>query len=67
MLQALGYMVVRRKGRHVRLKKATGSGDHNITVPDHRTLAKGTLSDIVAAVSVPNGIPKQDLMDRLRS
>jgi predicted RNA binding protein YcfA (HicA-like mRNA interferase family) len=67
MLQTLGYAVVRRKGSHVRLKKTTAAGEHSITVPDHRTLAKGTLSDIVAAVSVQNGIPKQDLMDRLRS
>jgi predicted RNA binding protein YcfA (HicA-like mRNA interferase family) len=67
MLRALGYTIVRRKGSHVRLKKTTAAGEHNITIPDHRTLAKGTLSDIVAAVSVQNGVPKQELLNRLRS
>ena len=52
---------MRRKGSHVRLSKQTGSGDHHITVPDHKTIAKGTLNDIIAAVSVQNGIAKGEL------
>ncbi len=65
-LRSLGYVVVRRKGSHVRLRKQTGAGEHNITVPDHQTLAKGTLNDILSAVSIWNGIPKHDLLKQLR-
>ena len=65
-LQFLGYVVVRRKGSHVRLRKKTGAGDHNITVPDHQTVAKGTLHDILSAVSIRNGIPKDELLKQLK-
>ncbi len=65
-LRSLGYVVVRRKGSHVRLRKQTGAGEHNITVPDHQTLAKGTLNDILSSVSIRNGIPKNDLLKRLK-
>ena len=65
-LQSLGYVVVRRRGSHVRLGKMTGAGEHKITVPDHKILAKGTLSDILSAVSVRSDIAKSDLLRRLR-
>ncbi len=65
-LQSLGYSVVRRRGSHVRLRKVTIAGEHNITVPDHKTLAKGTLNDILSAVSIWNGMPKDTLFDQLR-
>ena len=66
MLATLGYVEVRQKGSHVRLTKTTESGEHYITVPDHRGIAKGTLSDILGAVSARTGIPKRDLVARLR-
>jgi hypothetical protein len=43
----------------------TAVGEHNLTVPDHKTLAKGTLSDILARVSLWNNIPKEELQARL--
>ena len=66
LLVGLGYTVVRRRGSHIRLRKAVGSGEHNITIPDHREVAKGTLNDILGTVSQMNGIPKDELVDRLR-
>ncbi len=65
-LRSLGYVVVRQRGSHVRLRKTTGAGEHNLTVPDHQTLAKGTLSDILSAVSIWNGIPKANLIKQLK-
>jgi DNA-directed RNA polymerase subunit H (RpoH/RPB5) len=41
-------------------------GEHNITVPAHRVLAKGTLADILNRISLWNNIPKEDLLERLR-
>lgn len=66
LLQHLGYQVVRQRGSHIRLKKVTSLGEHNITVSAHRVLAKGTLNDILTRVSLWNNIPKRDLIDRLR-
>jgi hypothetical protein len=49
-----------------RLRKVTPAGTHNITVPAHRTLAKGTLNGILSDVSGWNGIPKDELIEQLR-
>ena len=65
LLHSLGYETLRQRGSHVRLRKVTAIGEHNITVPDHKIVAKGTLNDILARVSLWNGIPKDDLLARL--
>ena len=66
LLESLGYFIARRKGSHVQLRTLIASGQHNVTVPDHKVVAKGTLNDILTAVSVRNGIAKEDLVKRLR-
>ena len=48
------------------MKKATPLGEHAISVPVQRVLAKGTLNDILNRVSLWNNIPKEDLIKRLR-
>lgn len=65
LLHSLGYETVRQKGSHVHLRKTTTLGEHNLTVPDHKSLAKGTLNDILTRVSLWNGIPKEELLKRL--
>ena len=42
--ERLGYRRVSQKGSHVRLK---AEGRTSLTVPLHRTLAKGTLRDLI--------------------
>jgi len=64
-LKALGYETIRQRGSHVRLRKRTNVGDHHVTVPDHKELAKGTLNDILTRVSLWNNIPKEELIRRL--
>ena len=66
LLHSLGYETLRQRGSHVRLRKVTEIGEHNITVPDHPVLAKGTLNDILTRVALWNGIPKDELRERLR-
>jgi len=66
LLQSLGYKVVRQRGSHIRLKKITALGEHAITVPAHKVIAKGTLSDIIGRVSLWNNIGREDLNRRLR-
>ncbi|MGD0794333.1 MAG: type II toxin-antitoxin system HicA family toxin [Dehalococcoidales bacterium] len=58
--------MIRQKGSHVRLKKVTVSGEHAISVPVHKVMAKGTLSDIIGKVSLWNNISKEDLIKRLK-
>ena len=65
LLHTLGYETVRQRGSHVRLSKVTAVGEHNVTVPDHKVLAKGTLSNILSSVSLWNNIPKEDLLQRI--
>ena len=62
LLQSLGYEVVRQRGSHIRLKKITALGEHAITVPAHKVIAKGTLSDIIGRVSLWNNIPREELI-----
>ncbi len=64
--QKLGYVVVRQRGSHVRLKKMTEAGVHLITVPNHAEIAKGTLNDILSRVSIRNQISKEDLIMLLK-
>ena len=66
LLTSLGYEVVRQRGSHIRLRKTTTLGEHSITVPAHRIVAKGTLSDILNRVSLMNNIPREDLIKRIR-
>ena len=66
LLGKLGYEVIRQRGSHVRMRKSSPLGAHHITVPAHRTVALGTLNDILSRVSLWNNMPKGDLIRRLR-
>lgn len=66
LLVSLGYEVVRQKGSHIRVRKRNELGEHNLTVPDHDVLAKGTLNDLLTRVSLWNNISKDVLIERLR-
>jgi predicted RNA binding protein YcfA (HicA-like mRNA interferase family) len=65
-LQSLGYSIIRQRGSHIRLRKIIASGEHSITVPKHKLVAKGTLSDIINKVSLYNNISKEELIKKLR-
>jgi len=65
LLESLGYKIVRQRGSHIRLRKVVPAGEHNITVPDHKELAKGTLNDIISKVALWNGLSKDGLLERL--
>ena len=66
VLVRLGYEIVRQRGSHIRQKKPTAAGDHNITVPLHDALAKGTLNDILSQVSIWNGISEDALIEIIK-
>ena len=66
LLLSMGYRVERQRGSHIQLRKATSNGLHNVTVPDHKEIAKGTLNDILSSVGLYNGIPKAELLNTLQ-
>jgi predicted RNA binding protein YcfA (HicA-like mRNA interferase family) len=66
LLASLGYDVIRQRGSHVRVRKISVLGEHNLTIPDHTAVAKGTLNDILTRVSLWNNIPKEQLVERLK-
>ena len=65
-LKGLGYEVVRQKGSHVRLRRKNHIGEHNITIPMHDEITKGTLNDLLSKVSLWVSIPKDELLNQLR-
>ncbi len=65
LLKSLGYNVLRQRGSHIRLGRMTVMGEHRVTVPDHKEVAKGTLDEILSDVSLWNGISKEDLIKNL--
>jgi predicted RNA binding protein YcfA (HicA-like mRNA interferase family) len=65
LLRRLGYEVVRTRGSHIQRKKTAAAGVHCVTVPAHKPLAKGTLSDILNRVSQWDGISREDLLKQL--
>lgn len=65
LLESLGYERLRQRGSHVRLRRISTVGEHNVTVPDHKAVAKGTLNDILTRVSIWTGLSKDELVRRL--
>ena len=61
LLRKLGYEIIRQKGSHVRLRKITEAGEHNITVPKHSEMAKGTLNDILSKFLFGIIFPRKNL------
>jgi len=65
LVESLGYRFLRQRGSHARYALTTQVGTHNITSPMHRTIAKGTLNDILNRVRLRTGVPKPRLIDRI--
>ncbi len=65
ILTKLGYEVKRQKGSHIMLKKSFDIGEHNLTIPNHKEIAKGTLNDILEKVSIWNNVSKSKLLEML--
>ena len=51
-LEKAGFVIVRQRGSHIRLKKVTSETVINITVPLHDTLDRGTLKSIIRSAGL---------------
>ena len=63
-LAALGYVVTRQKGSHIRLTTLL-RGEHHITIPDHDSLRVGTLRSILGSIAAHFGTTVDDLAGEL--
>jgi len=60
-LKRTGFLELRQKGSHVSLEKRTPEKTFRTVMPQHHTLAKGTLSDILRQA----GLTMEQLIDLL--
>jgi predicted RNA binding protein YcfA (HicA-like mRNA interferase family) len=60
-LKRAGFTELRQRGSHVSLEKRVGDKVFRTVVPQHSTLAKGTLSDILKQA----GLSIEQLLDLL--
>jgi len=63
-LAILGYTPTRQTGSHLRLRTVE-SGEHHVTVPQHKTLPLGTLAAILSEVAEHFGITRDELASRI--
>lgn len=66
LLESLGYRFVRQRGSHARYSMTTKVGTHNLSIPMHDVIAKGTLHDIISRVSLWTGKSQDELIEQLR-
>ena len=65
LLKALGYVVTRQTGSHIRLTQSALPAPHNITIPDHNPIRIGTLNNILNDISTHLQISKDQLVSSL--
>lgn len=63
-LEKLGFETVRQKGSHIVLKH--GETQESITVPAHKPLKLGTLSKVISDVAEITGLPKDQIIEKIR-
>jgi len=51
-LEKIGYVVVRQKGSHMRLRHASDPSRKPLTVPRHKSVKRGLLRDILRDASL---------------
>jgi len=65
LLSKYGYQVTRKVGSHARLTSTYKTTEHHITIPLHKPIKIGTLSNIINEVAVYLETDKQSLLDDL--
>ena len=65
LLGRYGYKVTRQAGSHMRLTSTLKGSEHHITIPKHKPLRVGTLSNIVNEIAAYLEIERQKLTEQL--
>lgn len=63
-LRALGYVVDRQRGSHVRVTTQR-DGEHHEAIPNHNPIKVGTLSGILKNVATHHGLSVEELIRQL--
>ena len=67
LLGIYGYQVTRQTGSHMRLTSTFKGNEHHITVPAHKPLRVGTLSNVLNSVAAYLEMDRQSLIDEVFS
>ena len=65
LLGRYGYKITRQTGSHIRLTSTSKGFEHHITIPRHKPLRVGTLSNIVNEVADYLETERQKLLREL--
>ena len=65
LLGRYGYKITRQTGSHIRLTSTSKGFEHHITIPRHKPLRVGTLSNIVNEVADYLETERQKLVKEL--
>ena len=63
LLRRHGYEVTRQTGNHIRLTSTRMGAEHHITVPGHKALRVGTLSEILSDAASYLGMSREELAE----
>ena len=63
-LRKLGYQHTRQTGSHI-IMTTQIDGEHHVTIPNHRPIKIGTLSDILKAVAFHHKTTLEELLHKL--
>ncbi len=56
ILEDHGFEMMRQKGSHIVMQRATEAGTTTVIVPDHAEVAIGTLSSIIRQSGLPKSL-----------
>ena len=65
LLRSHGYETTRQTGSHLRLTSSIMGSSHHVTVPQHRSIAVGTLARIVSDVALYLELGRDELAQEL--
>jgi len=65
LLGRYGYRVMRQTGSHMRLVSTFKGPEHRITIPKHKPLRVGTLSNILKEVATYLEMEREELIQKL--
>ena len=65
LLGRYGYKVTRQAGSHMRLTSTLRGSEHHVTIPKHKPLRVGTLSNIVNEIAAYLEMERQKLTEQL--
>lgn len=64
-LKQIGYELVHQRGSHIKMRKFYGAEKHNIIIPNHKEIDRGTLKSILRKLS--KFVSEEEILSLLKS